>query len=135
MALETLKGVMELGGFKVVDMEALREEYPNRFNAFGVMDYGWYEKSIRPYKFVSIRHDKNSIAFTIQNGPVKEKGVNGCHVDTLIHAAKALLEGFQNKNPCRENACAITKLDEAIHWLDHRTKNRVERKVEGTSQP
>jgi hypothetical protein len=145
MALETLKGVEELGGFKVVVMDDLREKHPRKFNESGGMDYKWFEKEIRPHNFVYVRQDKNSIAFTIQNGPVKEKGVNGCQVDTLIHAAKRILEEL-NRRPTREEqaagqkdystretSLAITKLQEAIFWLDERTRDRRERDVEGRS--
>lgn len=134
MALETLNGVNELGGFSVVNMDELREEFPEKFNESGSMDYKWFEKDIRPNNFVYVRHDVNSISFTIQNGPVKENGVNGCQVDTIIHAAKAILEGLNKNFSCRENALAITKLDEALHWLEHRTKERNKRGVEGTNK-
>ena len=130
MALETLKDVKEIGGFKVAVMDDLRKNLPDMFNEDGSMKYEIFEKDFRPNYPVQIRHDKNSISFTIQNGPVKENGVNGCQVDTLIHAAKTILEGLNKNYPCRENACAITKLDEAIHWLDARTKDREKRKVE-----
>jgi hypothetical protein len=137
MAIETLKGVEEIGGFRVVVMDELREKYPERFNAAGGMDYKWFEETIRPHAFVYVRHDANSVAFTIQKGPVKEHGVNGCQVDTLIHVAKRMIEELnsqeEGKYSCRENAIAITKLDEAIHWLDHRKKDRQERDVEGRS--
>jgi len=83
---------------------------------------------------IRVMHFSNSILFKIQNGPIKEHGVNGCQVDTLIHAAKMILEGFNKKFPCRENSVAITKLDESIMWLEKRTKDREARKVEGTSQ-
>ncbi len=36
---------------------------------------------------------------------------------------------------CRENALVITKLEEARHWLDHRTQVREAQGVEGTDQP
>ena len=133
MALETLKGVTKIGGFNVVVMDDLRALHPEKFNESGAMDYKWFEKDIRPHNFVYVRHDVNSLSFTIQNGPVKENGVNGCQVDTVIAAAKTILEGLNAKFPCRENACAITKLDEAVQWLNARTKNREERGVEGTS--
>jgi hypothetical protein len=35
----------------------------------------------------------------------------------------------------RETSLAITKLEEALHWLAARTADRVRRGVEGTSQP
>lgn len=136
MALETLKDVKKIGGFDVVVMDTLREKFPEKFpaEAGGQMDYKWFEKEIRPHNFIYVRHDVNSLSFTIQNGPIKENGVNGCQVDTVIAAAKTILEGLNAKFPCRENSAAITKLDEALHWLDHRTKNREDRGVEGTNQ-
>lgn len=36
--------------------------------------------------------------------------------------------------PCRENALAITKLEEALMWLNKRTQNRIERGVEGKNE-
>jgi hypothetical protein len=134
MALETLKGVKKIGGFGVVVMDDLREQFPEKFNESGAMDYKWFEKDIRPNNFVYVRHDVNSLSFTIQNGPIKEKGVNGCQVDTVIEAAKAILEGLNKQFPCRENSAAITKLDEALHWLEHRKKDRERRAVEGLSK-
>lgn len=134
MALDTLRGVEEIGGFKVVVMDELREKYPERFNESGAMDYAWFEKDIRPTSFIYVRNDKHSLSFTIQNGPVKEVGVNGCQVDTVIETAKIILEGLNKQFPCRENSLAVTKLDEALHWLAARKVNREKRGVEGTSK-
>ena len=134
MALESLKGVEKLGGFDVVVMDELRERYPEKFTESGAMDGKWFESEIRPNNFIYVRHDKNSISFTIQNGPIKEVGVNGCQVDTLIHAARAIIEGLNAKFSCRENYLAITKLDEAIHWLEARKKEREHRGVEGRNE-
>lgn len=134
MALETLKGVKNIGGFNVVVMDELREKYPDKFNESGAMDYQWFEKDVRPHNFIYVRHDVNSISFTIQNGPVGEKGVNGCQVDTIIEAAKVILEGLNKQLPCRENSVAITKLDEALLWLMKRRHDRHIRGVEGTAQ-
>jgi hypothetical protein len=40
--------------------------------------------------------------------------------------------GFlQAKFPCRENAMAITKLDESLMWLNKRTADRLKRNIEG----
>lgn len=134
MALETLKGVEEVGGFKVVVMDELREKFPDKFNESGAMDWQWFEKDIRPTSFIYVRHDKNSLSFTLQNGPVKENGVNGCQVDTVIETARIILTKLNEKFPCRENALAITKLDEALMWLDKRRIVREAQGVEGTSK-
>ena len=67
-----------------------------------------------------------------QEGPIKEEGVNGCHNEDLIAIVIDRLQGFQQgRFKCRENALAITKLEEALHWLRHRTDDRTRRGVEG----
>ena len=38
---------------------------------------------------------------------------------------------LQNKFPCKENACAITHLQEANMWLYERTRKRIAQNVEG----
>lgn len=70
-----------------------------------------------------------------QEGPIKENGVNGVANEDLLGMVLARLEGFQNSEyKCRENACAITKIEEALMWLRKRTNARVKRGVEGTSK-
>jgi len=133
MALKTLENVEQIGGYPVVVMDKLREQYPEKFNESGAMDYTWFEKEIRPHNFIYIRHDVNSISFTLQNRPIAEVGINGCQVETIIEAAKLILEGLNEKFPCKENDDAIDGLCQALNALEERTKNRTERGVEGTS--
>ena len=38
---------------------------------------------------------------------------------------------LQDSFPCRENALAITKMEEALMWLEKRTADRIKRDVEG----
>lgn len=134
MALETLAGIKQINGEKVVIMDELRTQYPEKFNESGAMDYKWFEKEIRPHNFIYVRHDVNSLSFTIQNGPIKEVGKNGCQVEDIIAAAKVIVEGLNAKFPCRENSMVITKLDEALMWSRERTRNRELRNVEGQSK-
>lgn len=75
--------------------------------------------------------DENSIKFTLQQGAIKENGVNGCQIDNVIYAIAEILRFFNKRFPCRENSCAITHLDEAMMWLEKRKKDREERGVEG----
>ena len=112
-------------------MDDLREQFPDKFNESGAMDWHWFEKDIRPNSFIYVRKDKSSLSFTIQNGPVREHGVNGCQVDTVIEAAKIIIERLNQDFPCRENAVAIIKLDEALMWLMKRKADREKRGVEG----
>lgn len=72
-----------------------------------------------------------------QNGPLGRDGdriePNGAFVEGVISAALDRLEYYQaSKFKCRENALAITKLEEALHWCSHRTIKRESQKVEGT---
>ena len=135
MALETLKGVNKVNGSKcvIVTMDELREKHPERFTETGAMDHKWFEETIRPTSFVYVRHDKNSLSFTLQNGPIKEVGINGCQVSDVIAVAKHIITELNTKYPCRENAITITKLDEALLWQHKRTLDREDRGVEGTS--
>ncbi len=70
-----------------------------------------------------------------QNGPIKEVGVNGISHEDLLAIVAHRLKCFQaGPFSCRENALALTKIQEALHWLAHRTSGRQERGVEGTHQ-
>ena len=70
-----------------------------------------------------------------QNGPIKEHGVNGCQVDEVLQLCVEKLQEFNRRLPCRETSLAITKVEEALHWLDHRTRRRLAEGVEGTESP
>lgn len=68
-----------------------------------------------------------------QEGPIRECGVNGVCGEDLINMVIDRLEHFQDSEfRCRENAVAITKLEEALLWLRKRTMGREQRGVEGT---
>lgn len=70
-----------------------------------------------------------------QNGPIAEKGVNGVNNEDLIAMVICRLEHFQQSPfSSRDNAMAITKLEEALMWLGKRTRGRINRGVEGTSK-
>ena len=70
-----------------------------------------------------------------QNGPIAEAGVNGITQEVLLAICADRLRAFQSGPfACRENALALTKIEEAQHWLHHRTKARMDRGVEGTHQ-
>ena len=134
MALETLKGVTEIDGFNVVVMDELKESNPELFREDGSMKYEEFEKNIRLSNFIYIRNDKNSISFTLQNGPIKEVGVNGCQVDTLIEAARLIIQELNNKFPCKENKTCLDHLSAAIQVLKDRKADREKRGVEGKNK-
>jgi len=72
---------------------------------------------------------------SFQNGPIKEKGVNGCQQEDLLAIVIDRLRSFQaGLFSCSENAIALTKVEEALHWLNHRTMDRIDRDVEGMNK-
>lgn len=74
------------------------------------------------------------VSFTIQSDPIGEVGVNGCQAVDILEYVKCLFQSLNDAFPCRENALTITKIEEAIHWQDARTKDRERRKVEGQNK-
>jgi len=72
---------------------------------------------------------------SFQNGPINAdgNGVNGITHEALLAVLCDRLRGFQNGSyACKANACALTHLEEAQHWLQQRTIERMRRGVEGT---
>lgn len=77
--------------------------------------------------------DPGDVRLCFQNGPIKDVGTNGITQEALLAVCIDRLRGFQSgKFACRENAIALTHLEDAVHWLQHRTNERLKRGVEGT---
>jgi hypothetical protein len=75
----------------------------------------------------------NPAEIRFQNGPIAESGVNGISNEALLAVVEDRLIGFQKGEfACRENAVALTKLQESMMWLQKRTRDRMARGVEGT---
>lgn len=71
---------------------------------------------------------------SFQNGPIKEAGVNGITQEALAAIIIDRLRSFQSGPfACRENAIALTHVEEALMWLQRRTVARIKRGVEGTN--
>lgn len=74
-----------------------------------------------------------NMSILFQNGPIKEVGVNGITHEALLAIVADRLRAFQDgEYACKENACALTHIEEALHWLHSRTLKRMRRGVEGT---
>ena len=56
-------------------------------------------------------------------------------IDTdLLEIVRDRLKGFQSGEfSCRENACALTHIEEALMWMNRRVEDRIERQVLGTN--
>ena len=85
----------------------------------------------------TIQNEENGEMWPLrfQDGPINEVGVNGITQEALLAIIIDRLRSFQaGPFSCRENALALTKCEEAMHWLHHRTRDRVERGVEGQTK-
>jgi hypothetical protein len=71
----------------------------------------------------------------LQKGAIKEVGRNGITDEVLLAIVVDRLRGFQaGQFSCRENALAITNIEQGLHWMNARTKDRMSRGVEGVSK-
>ena len=75
-----------------------------------------------------------TVSFTIQSDPISEVGINGVQALDMLKYCKFLFESLNEAFPCRENSLSLTKIEEAIHWQEARTKDRLKRKVEGKNE-
>ena len=72
------------------------------------------------------------ISIKFQEGPVEESGENGAQTEDVLEVLIERTKKFQEgKFSCRENALAITKMEEALLWFNERTRKRVDQGVEG----
>ena len=112
----------------VLEINVLEESgYGGNGYLYEITSYGPRDRSTPP----AVR-----LTIPFQNGPIAEAGVNGITQEALLAIVADRLECFQDgPYSCRENAIALTKIQEALHWLHHRTRERVARGVEGTSTP
>jgi hypothetical protein len=79
------------------------------------------------------------LSITWQNGPLgrdaERSEPNGAFVETVIRAAQQRIEHYnEGQFRCRENSLAIDGLEEALHWLGHRTARREAEATEGTHE-
>ncbi len=85
-----------------------------------------------PSVTTSMAMGKQDVVF--QNGPIKEFGVNGVTQEALLAIVIDRLRSFQaGLFACRENAIALTHCEDALMWLQLRTRKRIKRGVEGTT--
>jgi hypothetical protein len=71
-----------------------------------------------------VPNGKDGEMFVFQDGTTNEE-----LLDVMINRLNTFQEGAGR---CRQNALAITKMEEARFWLEDRTKERIARGVEGT---
>ncbi len=128
----SLVNVTHIDGNELVDIVKLKEKVSEDYSD-GIMPLQlaqWFEDHVRPHKHIYVRHDVDSISFTMMTEPASEGG-KGCQFTALIETALIMLQSLNKRYPCMENSITITKLQEALFWQEQRTKDRLQRGVEG----
>ena len=74
------------------------------------------------------------VEIQFQNGPRNQEGSTRGIIDTdLLEIVRDRMIGFsQGEYATRENAIALTHIEEALLWLNKRVEDRIERGVMGT---
>lgn len=88
------------------------------------------------YQIVPAVGNASGLRIDFQKGGLQETGgvPNGLSNEALLAVVEDRLLGFQSGEfACRENAVALTKIQEAMMWLQKRTLDRMRRGVEGVS--
>ncbi len=78
-------------------------------------------------KLVDITQEDGTAAKLMTLATVNDGTTNEEVLEALIDRMQYL----QSKFPCKENACCITHMQEALMWLEKRTSDRLKRNVEG----
>lgn len=93
----------------------------------GVQQHGFF----RTYEITSNNGEVNQY-LDFQEGSIPEVGLNGLTNEALLAVVIDRLRDAQaGPFPCRQNALALTKAEEALMWLHNRTTERIARDVEG----
>lgn len=94
----------------------------------------YYRYAIAPHDFTPSGYSFEQI-INFQNGARKEKmSMDGVLDTDLLEIVRHRLQCFQQgKFATRENACALTHIEEALMWMNKRVEDRIERGVLGTN--
>ena len=95
----------------------------NALNEFGGTDR----------EHIEVDPKNHSVKFTIQDGPIKEVGLNGMQAVDILKFVRELFVSLDNDYPCVENDGTIQAINTALVFQDLRTRDRNNRNVEGKS--
>lgn len=98
------------------------------------MDSGIDVEEINHGYFYDIQVGNRKVAIDFQHGPVKEQGVNGVTNEALLAIAIHRTKILNNSFPCDENKCAISYMENALALFEQRTRDRLNRGVEGQNK-
>lgn len=97
--------------------------------------YHDYYICLTPYDLDNIP-ERHLIPIKFQKGPRSDENARqGVLDEDLLEIVRDRLKSFQEgPYATRENACAITHIEEALMWLNKRAEDRAERGVLGTME-
>ena len=98
-------------------MKVIKEGH--RYEAYNQED----KNAFQIIQFIEKEPDGSGGFRTVTDGTTNEE---------LLSILIDRLQKMQEKVPCRENAISLTNLEQALMWLEKRTKDRQKRGVEGT---
>jgi hypothetical protein len=83
---------------------------------------------------IAAKNSHEQLEINFQKGPRNEEGSTfGCLDVDLLEIVRHRLQAFQTQAyKCRENAIALTHIEDALLWLDKRVQDRAHRQVLGT---
>lgn len=86
------------------------------------------------YSIAIAETEETLLQIQFQDGARKEENsVHGVLDTDLLEIVRHRLQGFQNGEfRTRENACALTHIEEALMWMNRCVEDRIERNVLGT---
>lgn len=83
------------------------------------------------YQLSNMDNPQNTQSLNFINMLPDGTRIDGTTNEEVIEVLLNRMNYLNGKFPCRENSLVITKLDEALMWLQKRTSDRVKRGVEG----
>ena len=135
MALERFDNVYEIGGVKVLRNLTEGNGEKAVYEIDGERgECEWKDFSVvREKAPIGIHNGSNMISLKIQNGPIKEVGVNGCQMVTLARVFLTWLYDLkaEGKYHCDENQEQIDYLEKVIDADERRTARREREGSEG----
>lgn len=97
--------------------------FPSEVNVYGLANFKTeYDENNVPKEYQQVTFYKLNPDGTEENGTTLEE---------MLRVSIARLKDLNNRFGCRENSLAITKMEEALMWLNRRTEDRLARGVEG----
>lgn len=118
-----------------LNQPGFRNFHVDRFGSVVAIDEPGAGGANHEYVVYAPDSTERRLEVSFQNGPLNEAGINGTTNEHLLAILIDRMRAFQSGPfTCRENALALTKLEEAVMWLNQRTANREAHGVEGTHE-